>query len=142
MASRLTFYLALVAVCSFAAFVPPPSSAQNISIDGRFSPAQTLRAIGGNYSVDANLGKQVGSNLFPSFGKFGLSTGESATFSGPATISNVIGQVTGGTQSNIDGKIRSTITGASLYLINPSGIVFGPNATVNVSGGFHGMRAT
>jgi len=68
MASRLTFYLALVAVCSFAAFVPPPSSAQNISIDGRFSPAQTLRAIGGNYSVDANLGKQVGSNLFHRFG--------------------------------------------------------------------------
>jgi filamentous hemagglutinin family protein len=128
MASRLTFYLALVAVCFFAAFVPPRSSAQNISIDGRFSPAQTLRAIGGNYSVDANFGKQVGSNLFHSFGKFGLSTGESATFSGPATISNVIGRITGGTQSNIDGQIRSTITGASLYLINPSGIVFGPNA--------------
>ena len=81
MASRLTFYRALVAVCSFAAFVPPPSSAQNTSIDGRFSPAQTLRAIGGNYSVDANLGKQIGSNLFHSFSfeKFGLSTGESAT---------------------------------------------------------------
>jgi filamentous hemagglutinin family protein len=91
--------------------------------------------------LDASLGKQVGSNLFHSFGKFGLSTGESATFGGPATVSNVIGRVTGGAQSSIDGKIASTITGANLYLINPSGIVFGPNATVNVSGSFHASTA-
>jgi filamentous hemagglutinin family protein len=142
MALRFTFYLALVAVCSFAAFSPPPRSAQNISIDGRFSPAQTLRATGGNYSVEANLGEQVGSNPLHSLGKFGLSTGKSANFSSPATISKVIGRVTGGTQSKTEGGIRSSITGASLYPINPIGIAFGPNATVNVSGSFHGMRAT
>src|SRR5689334_21683756 len=97
--------LALVAGCSLAAPLPQVASAQNISIDGRFSPAQTLSAVGGNYAIGANLGKQVGSNLFHSFGKFGLSTGESAAFSGPTTISNVIGRVTGGAQSNIDGQI-------------------------------------
>ena len=59
------------------------ASAQHITIDGRFSPAQTLT--GPNYSIGANLGKQVGGNLFHSFGQFGLSTGESAAFSGPAT---------------------------------------------------------
>ena len=113
--------------------------AQHITVDGRFSPAQTL--VGPNYAIGANLGKQVGSNLFHSFGQFGLSTGESATFSGPATISNVIGRVTGGNPSAIDGKIQSTIAGANLYLINPRGIVFGPNATVNVSGSFHASTA-
>ena len=96
---------------------------------------------GPNYAISANLGKQVGSNLFHSFGLFGLATGESAAFSGPATISNVIGRVTGGNPSSIDGKIQSTITGANLYLINPSGIVFGPHATVNVSGSFHASTA-
>jgi filamentous hemagglutinin family protein len=119
--------------------MPRVAAAQNITIDGRFSPAQTL--VGPNYSISANLGKQVGSNLFHSFGQFSLSTPEKATFSGPATISNVIGRVTGGNPSSIDGGIQSTVTGANLYLINPSGIVFGPNATVNVSGSFHASTA-
>ena len=130
--------LALVAAGSLAV-VPRMSAAQNITVDGRFSPAQTLR--GPNYAIDANLGKQVGGNLFHSFGQFGLATGESAAFKGPATISNVIGRVTGGNPSSIDGKIQSNIAGANLYLINPSGIVFGPNATVNVSGSFHASTA-
>ena len=133
------FSLALVAVCSLAGAEPRMAAAQNITVDGRFSPAQTL--VGPNYSITANLGKQVGSNLFHSFGQFGLATGESAAFSGPATISNVIGRVTGGNSSSIDGKIQSNIAGANLYLINPSGIVFGPNATVNVSGSFHASTA-
>jgi filamentous hemagglutinin family protein len=131
--------LAVVIAFGLTAFVPRVVAAQNITVDGRLSAAQTL--IGPNYAVTASLGKQVGSNLFHSFGQFGLASGESATFSGPATIGNVIGRVTGGAQSNINGKIASTISGASLYLINPSGIVFGPNATVNVSGGFHASTA-
>jgi filamentous hemagglutinin family protein len=113
--------------------------AQNITIDGRFSPAQAL--VGPNYSITAGLGKQVGSNLFHSFGQFGLATGESAAFSGPPTINNVIGRVTSGNRSAIDGKIQSNIVGANLYLINPSGIVFGPNAMVSVSGSFHASTA-
>jgi large exoprotein involved in heme utilization and adhesion len=83
------------------------SFAQNITIDGRFSTAQTLT--GPNYDIGANLGKQVGGNLFHSFGKFGLATKETATFSAPAVISNVIGRVTGGSRSDIDGNIKSNI---------------------------------
>jgi filamentous hemagglutinin family protein len=138
---RFRVSLALVSVCSLATVTPRVATAQHITVDGRFSPAQTLAAVGGTYSIGANLGKQVGSNLFHSFGQFGLATGESAAFSGPATISNVIGRVTGGNASSIDGKIQSNIAGANLYLINPSGIVFGPNATVNVSGSFHASTA-
>ena len=129
----------LGATFALAAAVPRLSAAQHITIDGRFSPAQTL--VGTNYSITAGLGKQVGSNLFHSFGQFGLATGESAAFSGPATVNNVIGRVTGGTTSSIDGKVQSNIAGANLYLINPSGIVFGPHATVNVSGSFHASTA-
>src|SRR5437763_1265266 len=123
------FSSALVAAWLATTLMPQPAAAQRITVDGRLSPAQTL--VGPNYSIGANLGKQVGGNLFHSFGQFGLATGESATFSGPATVTNVIGRVTGGNQSNINGKIASTITGAGLYPINPSGIVFGPNASVN-----------
>ena len=131
--------LAFAVAGALTNFLPRVASAQHITVDGRFSPAQTL--VGPNYSISANLGKQVGSNLFHSFGQFGLATGESAAFSGPTTVNNVIGRVTGGNLSSIDGKIQSNIAGANLYLINPSGIVFGPNATVNVSGSFHASTA-
>lgn len=67
--------LALAIAGSLTSFVPRVASAQHISVDGRFSPAQTL--VGPNYSIGANLGKQVRSNLFHSFGPFGLATGES-----------------------------------------------------------------
>jgi len=130
---------AVVTACLAAATVPRLSAAQNITVDGRFSPAQTL--VGPNYAITANLGKQVGGNLFHSFGQFGLSTGESAAFSGPATVNNVISRVTGGNPSPLNGRIQSNIAAANLYLINPNGIVFGPNATVNVSGGFHASTA-
>jgi filamentous hemagglutinin family protein len=131
LALRSKAFLALVPICSLAAFMPLGAVAQHITVDGRLSSAQTL--VGPNYWIGANLGKQVGSNLFHSFGQFGLATGESATFSGPATISNVIGRVTGGSTSSIDGRIQSNIAGANLYLINPSGVVFGPHATVKTT---------
>jgi filamentous hemagglutinin family protein len=131
--------LAFVAACVFAAAVPRVALAQHITIDGRLSATQTL--VGPYYSIGANLGKQVGSNLFHSFGQFGLSNRETAAFSGPPTINNVISRVTGGNPSSIDGTIKSKITGANLFLINPSGIFFGPNAKVNVSGAFHASTA-
>jgi filamentous hemagglutinin family protein len=140
MLGKLSF--AFVATCFVAAAVPRLAAAQNITVDGRFSPARTL--VGPNYSIGANLGRQVGSNLFHSFGQFGLATGESATFTptgSTSTINNVIGRVTGGAQSSINGRIASAIFRANLYLINPSGIVFGPNAAVNVSGSFHASTA-
>jgi filamentous hemagglutinin family protein len=133
-AIRLTVALALLASA------PHLGSAQSITIDGSLGPkARTL--LGPSYTIGADLGKQVGHNLFQSFGKFNLANGESANFTGPPIVSNIIGRVTGGDPSSIDGKIQSSIGGANLYLINPSGIVFGPNATVDVSGSFHAASA-
>jgi filamentous hemagglutinin family protein len=135
----------LAAACLVSGVTPRVAAAQHITVDGRFSPAQTL--VGPNYSIGASLGKQVGSNLFHSFGQFSLANApapESATFTATGStgpINNVIGRVTGGNQSSINGAIVSAISGANLYLINPSGIVFGPNATVNVSGSFHASTA-
>jgi filamentous hemagglutinin family protein len=116
-----------------------PVRAQHITVDGSLSAARTLT--GPNYAIGANLGKQVGGNLFQSFGAFSLSTGESATFNGPQSVTNVVGRVTGGSASSINGAINSTIPGANVYLINPAGVMFGPNAQVNVSGSFHASTA-
>jgi filamentous hemagglutinin family protein len=87
------------------------------------------------------LGQQRGGNLFHSFQDFNLQSWESATFSGPNHIQNVISRVTGGNPSNIDGLFRSTIPGADIYFLNPYGIVFGENAQLDVQGSFHASTA-
>ncbi|MDM8562464.1 filamentous hemagglutinin N-terminal domain-containing protein, partial [Candidatus Marithioploca araucensis] len=89
----------------------------------------------------ADLGQQRGGNLFHSFQDFNLNRAESATFSGPNSVNNVISRVTGGNPSQIDGLIRSTIPNADMYLLNPHGIMFGPNARLDVQGGFHASTA-
>ena len=83
------------------------------------------------------IGTQNGPNLFHSFSNFDINTGETATFLGLNTVENIISRVTGGTTSNIDGLIRSSIPGANLYLLNPAGVLFGPNAALDISGSFH-----
>lgn len=106
-----------------------------IITDGSVGARVTLP--GKNYEITPTLGQQVGGNLFHSFEKFDLSAGESATFSGENTVQNVIGRVTGGAASNIDGTIRNSIPNADLYLLNPKGVLFGRNAKLEVQGSFH-----
>ncbi len=110
-----------------------------IATDGTLSPAKDLT--GPDYQISADLGKQAGGNLFHSFSRFDIHKGESATFSGPDTVSNVISRVTGGNASHIDGVLRSEIPDANLYLLNPSGIMFGENAKLEVDGSFHASTA-
>jgi large exoprotein involved in heme utilization and adhesion len=87
-----------------------PSSWAEITLDGSLGRSGAL--IGKNYAITADLGKQVGSNLFHSFRDFNLSQDESATFSGPNSINNIINRVTGGNPSQINGLLRSTIPDA------------------------------
>src|SRR5499433_834336 len=78
-----------------------------------------------------------GPNLFHSFGQFNVPNNNIANFlndSGLAT-SNILGRVTGGNISNIFGTIQTTGFGnANLFMMNPAGFLFGPNATINVGG--------
>lgn len=111
-----------------------------ITLDGSLGPGRSLG--GPDYAITADLGRQLGANLFHSFGTFDLGKGESATFSGPGSVANIIGRVTGGRASTIDGLLSSTIPGASLYLINPSGLIFGPNAALDLGGSFYGATAS
>lgn len=110
-----------------------------VTLDGTVGRGGSLN--GPAYAISADLGRQVGANLFHSFGDFSLAKGESATFSGPSSVANVIGRVTGGGLSTIDGVLRSTISGADLYLVNPNGLVFGPNAVLDLSGSFYASTA-
>mgnify|MGYP003599594055 CR=1 FL=1 len=110
-----------------------------ITLDGTLGPAGPLS--GPDYRIPAEMGQQHGRNLFHSFGQFNIRGGESATFSGPNGIDNIIGRVTGGEASWIDGALSSTVPDANLYLLNPAGILFGPNARLDVQGSFHASTA-
>ncbi len=105
-----------------------------ISTDGTIGPAADLD--GPDFAIGEDLGRLAGANLFHSFRAFNLRNGESATFSGPDNVQNVISRVTGGAASSVDGQIISTMPVADFFLINPAGVVFGPNATLDVGGSF------
>ena len=85
-----------------------------------------------------NGGTIRGSNQFHSFDRFSVGTGDTARFTSAHTgIDNVLSRVTGGELSIIDGAIQSEISGASLFFINPAGVLFGPHASLDASGSFH-----
>ncbi|MDP6679883.1 MAG: filamentous hemagglutinin N-terminal domain-containing protein, partial [Verrucomicrobiota bacterium] len=105
-----------------------------VVVDNSFGTGGALA--GPNFQIPDSLGKTVGGNLFHSFTEFSVQTGGSATFTGPDAIDNILGRVTGGNISEIDGLIKSDIAGANLYLMNPNGFLFGENAKVDVDGAF------
>ncbi|MGB0560676.1 MAG: CHAT domain-containing protein [Spirulinaceae cyanobacterium] len=108
------------------------SSALAQSITAAPDGTGTIITIDGNtYHIQG--GTQAGANLFHSFQAFGLSSGEIANFLSNPSITNILGRVTGGDPSVIDGLIQAT---PNLYLMNPAGIVFGAGASLNVGGDF------
>ena len=123
-----------VIVFACLCFIVEPATAQNISTDGSVGPKGTL--LGPNYIIPAQLGQTRGSNLFHSFSTFSVLGGESANFTGPTTVQSIFSRVTGGSVSNINGLLTSTIPGVNLFLLNPAGVLFGPNASVNIGGSF------
>lgn len=116
-------------------------NAQGIVLDGTVGTPGNVELRGPDYDIRAEYGKMSGNNLFHSFRDFNLYENETATFSGPSSVRNIISRVTGGTASWIDGTLGSSIDGASLYFLNPSGIVFGPNAFLDLPGSFHAGTA-
>ncbi|MEN9520266.1 MAG: hypothetical protein RLZZ381_2854 [Cyanobacteriota bacterium] len=80
-------------------------------------------------------GKREGNNLFHSFEEFSIPEGMEAVFENALDIENIFARITGESASAING-ILSSQGSANFFLINPKGIIFGENASLDVGGSF------
>jgi filamentous hemagglutinin family protein len=96
--------------------------------------------VGNQYNITG--GTQAGGNLFYSLQKLGLSSGEIANFLSNPNVQNVLTRVTGGEASLINGLIQVTGGNSNLFIMNPAGIVFGANASLNVPASFSATTAS
>ncbi|MDP1946002.1 MAG: filamentous hemagglutinin N-terminal domain-containing protein [Nitrospirota bacterium] len=117
--------------------VPTKLTSSGLGTDIVLPPA------GGNvFNINGGTVKtgSTGNNLFHSFGEFSVGAGDMARFNNTTfapSIANILARVTGDNISSIFGTVESTVPGANLFLINPRGVVFGPNASLQVSGSVH-----
>jgi filamentous hemagglutinin family protein len=140
-----SFLRKLSVIALFAAVSAIANAQSPISMDGTTGAGtgttQNFDITGANQTITINgdgpnaNGTINGSNLFFSFSQFGIAAGDTALFQCPggcSGVTNVIGRVTGGSSSNFDGTLTSTIGTANFWFFNPFGINFNVNAVVNV----------
>ncbi|QMS87930.1 S-layer family protein [Nostoc edaphicum CCNP1411] len=113
----------------------------NNGIQAQVIPDGTLNTVvSGSSNYTITNGSRVGNNLFHSFSQFSVLSNGSASFDNAVDIQNIFSRVTGGNVSNINGSISAN-GNANLFLINPAGIIFGKNASLNIGGSFIGTTA-
>ena len=136
MNDRRSYFLIITSFMVGLGAISPHTYAQ-ISPDGSLSTSVTSPD-GQNFVIEN--GDRTGNNLFHSFSEFSIPTNGSAVFNNPTDIENIFSRVTGPSRSNIDGLLQTTGT-TNLFLLNPNGIIFGPNAQLDVAGSFMASTA-
>jgi filamentous hemagglutinin family protein len=126
----------LVKISSLSILIIEPARADiipDVSLDSRVTGRGNETLIEG--------GAKAGRNLFHSFQDFSLSSGETARFMNDPNLLNLITRITGRNPSLIEGNILVN-GGTNVFFINPNGIVFGPNARLQIGGSFMATTAT
>jgi filamentous hemagglutinin family protein len=133
------------------AFVGVLSGGINKPIFAQVTPDDTLGAESSVVTPDVTIreilsdkidgGAIRGANLFHSFSEFNVGEGRGVYFANPDGIENILSRVTGGNASQILGKL-GVLGDANLFLLNPNGILFGENASLDIQGSFVASTAS
>ncbi|AOX01146.1 hypothetical protein BJP34_18375 [Moorena producens PAL-8-15-08-1] len=122
--------LCLLLASPTLAQITPDSTLGNEN--SQVTPNQTIR---GAVADLIEGGAIRDSNLFHSFLEFNVGNGQRVYFANPDGITNILTRVTGSTLSQILGTLGVNGS-ANLFLLNPNGINFGTNASLDVAGSF------
>jgi filamentous hemagglutinin family protein len=102
------------------------------------APTDPFGLTGVDYRIDSTRGRvNDNTQLFHSFSRFDIPADDAATFTGPDSINFIFARVTGQAMSEIDGLLRSEVGDADLFVLNPYGVIFGENASLDLGGSFH-----
>ncbi|NEQ32251.1 MAG: filamentous hemagglutinin N-terminal domain-containing protein [Leptolyngbya sp. SIO4C5] len=112
------------------------------SIVAESDTATQVRQLNNQFEITGGVSSADGANLFHGFQQFGLSAEQVANFVSPAEVRNIVGRVMGGQASYLDGLLQVSGSAANLFLLNPAGMLFGPNARLDLSGDFTATTAT
>jgi filamentous hemagglutinin family protein len=103
---------------------------------------QVAPDVANSQQLNITGGTQAAANLYHSFQQFGLTQGEIANFMSNPSIQNILARVSGGNASVINGLVQVTGGNSNLYLLNPAGIIFGANSSLNVPAAFTATTAS
>ncbi|MEH2068743.1 MAG: filamentous hemagglutinin N-terminal domain-containing protein [Nostoc sp.] len=129
-----------LAVGSAVSFFPNSVTAQIPIIEDGTLSTNSLVTTQGNITTIEN-GTLVGNNLFHSFKEFSVLPGYTAEFRNTEGVENIISRVTGNSVSNIEGILKAQHK-ANLFIINPNGIIFGSDASLQIGGSFVASTAS
>jgi len=120
--------------------VPHVAQAQSV-IPAEAGTTTIVTPAGDRIDITGGTLSGDGANLFHTFQEFGLSTEQIANFLVNPDIQNILSSVSGGNPSVINGVLQVSGGSANLFLINPSGILLGPDSALNLSGSFTATTA-
>jgi filamentous hemagglutinin family protein len=81
-----------------------------------------------------------GETLFHSFEQFSILENRGVYFANPEVVNTIFSRVTGEDPSNLFGTL-GVLGNADLVFLNPNGIIFGPNAQLDLQGGLTATTA-
>lgn len=129
---KLLFFKTLISVITF----PNLAFSQVVSDD---TVSTTVNEVNPNY-FEITDGEQVGENLFHSFRELSVAEAGAIAFLNANIIDNIITRVTGDSPSEIEGLIKAQ-GNANLIILNPHGIHFGEEASLEIGGSFMATTA-